>query len=198
MRAGGNETRLACNETHPTRNDSTCLLCGELLEVRPTGRPRRFCSTAHRVRYHRLRSRSDSAAAGIGDAAVTGPRRPAPPRRGSSRPAEVLRDLADNLESLRPTARVAELRHLAAYAQDVEALLDTIETSAWALHEFADVSHDLERLEDHRHTLERLLELDDLADDVERLTRGLRDARAKRDELLWAAEELEEPEEQDP
>lgn len=196
MSADGNETRLACNETSRPCNESTCLLCGAPLEQRPTGRPRRFCSPAHRVRHHRLRSRSDIAAPDAGAAEVAGPQQPDPPRQDTGEPAEVLRNLADELEDFRPTARVAELRRLASYAQDVEELLDTIETSAWALHDFTGVGYDLECLLDHRHTLQRLSELDDLADDIERLARELRAARDLRDELFWAAEQCDQANEQ--
>ena len=188
--AGRNETAAGCNER-------ACLLCGTPLEVQSTGRPRRFCSTAHRVRYHRLRKRGDRAEAS--PAATAPPAQPtlvsSPSGRGRGERLEALRKLAGVLDGLRPVGRVAELRRLAEYAGDLLAELDGIAGVAWALDELGEVAWALERLQEHRRTLDRLVELDDLADDVDELARCLRQARRHRDDLDGEFEELEELEE---
>ncbi len=181
-----------CNETRPSCNESACLLCGVSLEVRSTGRPRLFCSSAHRVRYDRLRQRSDNARPGDASAAVPAPPSLAPPRHSRAERIEALSELADTLEDFRPSGRVAELRRLSEYAEDVRLVLDTIETNAWVLDDLAHVAYALESLQEHRKTLDRLSELDDLASDVETLARDFRDAGRLQEDLHWAITEFEE------
>jgi hypothetical protein len=186
MVAARNESRAACNE-------SRCVLCGVPLKVQSTGRPRRFCSPGHRVRYHRLQKRAGKACS---KAVASVPSSLLPLQRSRGERIKVLRELADTLADLRPSGRVAELRRLAEYAESLFPVLDTIEGSAWALDELPDVALELESLSEHRCTLEQLAELDDLADDVEKLARAVRDVRRCNEELDEAIEELEEPDEE--
>ncbi len=95
------------------------------------------------------------------------------------------------LEDLRPPGRSAELRRLAGYADDLDLALDTIAESAWALDDLYEAASALEGLQRHRHTLERLSELDGLVDDIQELARDFREARACHEELSWAIEEFE-------
>ena len=191
---GGSALDAGCNETAAGCNERACLLCGMPLEVQPTGRPRRFCSTAHRVRHHRLRKRADGAEPSA--AATAAPAQPTlvspPSGRGRGERLGALQELAGMLDGLRPVGRVAELRRLAEYAEDLLAELDAVAGVAWALDELGEVAWALERLQDHRRTLDRLVELDDLADDVDELARYLREVRRHRDDLDGELEELEE------
>ncbi len=183
----------ACNESRAACNGSSCVLCGVPLKAQSAGRPRRFCSPAHRVRYHRLQKRAGRAGS---KAAASPPSSPPPPHRGRDEHIEVLRELADTLEDLRPPGRVAGLRRLAEYAEDLLLVLDTIEESAWAIGGLPDVVHQLEALAYHRCTFQQLADLDDLAADVEELAHAVRNARRCNDELDSAIEELEEPDEE--
>jgi hypothetical protein len=197
MSVARNETPTTCNETPATCNETTCLLCGVLLTVQRTGRPPRFCSPRHRVRYHRLQERSGQggpveAASGADSNSL------APPTRTTDERIRALRELADCLDDLRPCGRVAGLRRLAEHADDLSLVLDTVARSAWALEDLGEAGYTLESLQEHRPTLEQLSELDALADDVDTLARDLREANRHRDELHWAIDELEDPEDGPP
>ena len=77
-------------------------------------------------------------------------------------------------------------------------VLDSFEQCSWALAdvcELSDLAFALEMLQDQRHIVERLCELDDLADDVTRLVQDLRDVRRFSDDLDGAIAELEDLEE---
>ena len=167
------------NETTPRCNETTCQLCGARLELKPTGRPPRFCSTAHRVRFHRLRARSNKAA--VPDT---------PTAQGRH---DALYELATVLEDLNPSLGVAGLRGLADRADELVFVFDAIAELAWVLDDHDEIACALDNLQHHRSTLERLCELDDLADDVAELTANLRAVRRYQEELEWAATESEEP-----
>ena len=191
---GGSVLDAGCNETAAGCNERACLLCGIPLEVQPTGRPRRFCSAAHRVRYHRLRRRAhkaESSAAATAAPAQTTFVSP-PSRRGRGERLEALRELADMLDGLRPVGRAAELRRLGECAGDLLTELDAIAGVVWALDDLDEVRGALEHLQEHRCTLDRLVELDGLAEDVDELARCLGEVRRRRDELADEIEELEE------
>jgi len=87
----------------------------------------------------------------------------------------------------------AGLRQLAEYAEEFLFVLDAIGELTWALDDLDEVAGTLENFQQHRPTLDRLRELDDLADDIGELSRDLRDARRCQEELEWAITDLEEP-----
>lgn len=183
-----NETLTPCNET-------TCQLCGGALEAKPTGRPRRFCCSTHRVRFHRLRARAEEAESKPTVPAVSAPATQAKRRRGKQDRINALAELATVLEELQPSVHVAGLRRLAERAEELACVLDTIEELAWALDDLDEVACTLENLQQHRPTLDRLRDLDDLANDVEELIRDLREAGRYQEEVEWAVVELEGPDE---
>lgn len=53
--------------TDQTAQDVMCLYCGEPTPEHPLGRPRLYCSPAHRIAAHRARKRADAAKAGHAD-----------------------------------------------------------------------------------------------------------------------------------
>ena len=163
MTAVGNETRIAGNETG-------CLVCGTQLEVRSTGRPRRFCTSAHRVAHHRRLKHLN---------------------RGSKKEFDrlaALERLHEGMTDLRPVRQAHMLRRLADAAEPLERLVEEVEPCAWAVDDL-DVSDALYRLADARETIARLVELADLADDLASLVDTVRDLRALEHAL---AEELDE------
>ena len=92
----------------------------------------------------------------------------------------------DQVDSLRGAQT---LRRLAECAERVGELLEVASAGVVAMRELPDVADALDRLADHRYTLERLGDLVGLADDVERLARAMRVVRGHRDQLEWAAGE---------
>lgn len=144
------------------------------------------------MHYHRLQKRSARASSDAGVAPALVPNALAPPERGINERIKATRELVDTLEDLRPTRRVADLRYLAEYADDLLFALETIDESAWALEDDSEVASALERLTEHRDTLERLSELSGLADDVDELARAVRESRRYHDDIEWAAQELED------
>ena len=97
--------------------------------------------------------------------------------------------LLEGLDRVEPL-QAGPLRTLAKRAVDVTDLLEVAgDTALDAVPEMAEALADLE---EHLDTLLRLHEMDDLADDVERLGRALRALRHHRDELERAVQEEDE------
>jgi hypothetical protein len=173
-----------CNETRPRCNETRCLLCGAQLAIAPTGRPPKFCSAAHRVAFHRRRRR-----------ATEDPKpAPEPPTRRNR--AEALREIEEELGQLGTLRGATELRHLAERAQEVVDFLDNTTGIEWALDDLHEVADGLNDLRYHRDTLDTLVQLDDLAYDLEDVARSLRAIRRQREAVRWAAEDAEQEEEE--
>lgn len=128
-------------------------------------------------------------------AAVPAPLSLCLPKRERSERIKALHELVDLVEELESPGRVAALRRLAEYSDDLLAVLDTIEGLMWALEEPSEIESALDSVLQHRRTLELLSELDFLAKDVSVLTRDVQEVRRHREELDWAIDELEDPEE---
>jgi hypothetical protein len=193
MSAPRNETAVPCNETTVPCNETACLLCGAPIKIARTGRPPSFCSTRHRVRYHRLRKGPSGRRVGIESANIRA-MVSTPPERGADERGQALRTLIDCLDELSLSGSAAQLRHLADSAEDLSMPFDAIDESAWALEGVGDAENILTGLVyDHRPTLERIAELADLADDIDQLRGDLRKARAVHDELDWAIDDLLDP-----
>ena len=95
-------------------------------------------------------------------------------------------DRIDQVDTLRGAQT---LRSLAERSERVIELLDVASAGALALQELPDVADALERLADHRDILVRLMDLENLADDIGELSRAMRAVRGHRDQIEWAAEE---------
>ena len=188
MQPGCNETRSSGNETPPRCQGATCAMCGVPLQRSVTGRPRRFCSPAHRVRYHRLHRPS----------APVHPEGPQPSLE-SNRPTRIdaLQELNDRLDDLRPPTGAGRLRHLAEMAENLSDGLEDIGRYLWALEpddmHLADLVGTF--LSDHHHTLRRLVDLHDLAHDLEALVRDLRHALRRKSDVELMLLDLEEVDE---
>lgn len=173
------------NETQGAGNGTSCLVCGAQIQQAATGRPARFCSSAHRIQHHRRRRR---------EAEVTTtsdvPSSPTVNPVSTLQSAAALEDLADMLEQRSTLPGAAALRHLAEEAVGLETLLETIEPAIAASPDH-DVASTLQDLCEHRNQLSRMADLDDLADAVTEFNRAVRSARRVREELQWAMAELE-------
>jgi hypothetical protein len=171
-----NETRLSGTKVG---NETRCLLCGAPLVSATTGRPPKFCSTAHRVAFHRQQHV---------------PKKPRPaldePKRRDR--AKVLWEIEDNLEQLPRLQGATKLRQLAEKAEEVACFLDNTAEVDWALDDLPDVADALFDLRHHRKTLDALVGLDDLADELEEVARTLSALRRQREDLCWAAQNEED------
>ena len=165
----------SCNETRlpgsKVGNETRCLLCGAPLVSVATGRPPKFCSTAHRVAFHRQ------------------PRVPEKSRRDR---AKVLWEIEDNMEQLPRLQGATKLRRLAENAEEVIYFLDNTAEVDWALDDLSDVADALFDLRHHRRTLDALVGLDDLADQLEDVARTLSALHRQREDLCWAAQNEED------
>jgi hypothetical protein len=123
---------------------------------------------------------------------MTAARNKTPSTHGEAKRLPALHELVDCLDDLQPSGRVAGLRRLAEHADDLSLVLDTLAPLLWALDKHGEATWTLESLQEHRPTLRRMSDLDDLADDFQGLARDLRQARRCREEIQWTIEELED------
>lgn len=178
----GNETDRSGNETIRARNETTCRVCGVPLRRTGTGRPPKYCSSAHRVRFHR----QHAAESPIDVPSVSTDREPNPVERQVA-----LETLACELEDLNALRGVGQLRRIAEAAADLDHALDCIDESAWALGDSDEIVSAVEACQDYRPTLLQAMALDDLADDLAGLGRAIRTLRGLDDNLSWLQSELE-------
>ena len=138
------------NETQGAGNGTSCLVCGAQIQQAATGRPARFCSSAHRIQHHRRRRR---------EAEVTTtsdvPSSPTVTPVLTLQSAAALEDLADMLEQRSILPGAAALRHLAEEAIGLETLLETIEPAIAASPDH-NVASTLQDLCEHRDQLSRM------------------------------------------
>jgi len=161
-------------------------VCGVPLEQQHTGRTRLFCSSAHRVHYHRQQRRITSREA-LHDVAETAdtPVNPTPAQQISA-----LENLVYLVEEIQLPGRFVDLPRLASYAYELLDILDVIDDAAQVLdHGIPEALDDLQR---HRDTLERLCELDGLGHDIREMAHDIQRARTVQEEIQWQIEELDE------
>lgn len=173
----------SCNETRlpgtKVGNETRCLLCGALLVSAATGRPPKFCSTAHRVAFHRQQRAPEKSRPALDE-----------PKHGDR--AKVLWEIEDNLGQLPRLQGVAKLRQLAEKAEEIAYFIDNMADVDWALDDLPDVAEAFYRLRQHRRTLDVLVSLDDLADELEEVARTMSALRRQREDLCLAAQNEED------
>lgn len=184
-----NETPPGCNESPARPLADRCPVCDVVLERRRTGRPRRFCSPAHRVRHHRQRAALSSAEPPHVFVAAT----VRPPPTCEER-VDALEKLGDWVTYLDPLPSVAPLQRLADYAANLVGELEAASASEWVLDEedCPDFADDLDQLRDQHALLHRLADLEDLVLDAREVATILRRLKRHRSELDDAVAGLEE------
>lgn len=139
-----------------------CLLCDAAIPRRAGRRPK-FCSTLHRVTYHRRLTRGSS---------VNAWRRQHQPRHCREMCRADLQELALAWAELPAGPSGRTLADIARRASDLLEILDRSEELAWALecehaeYELFDLRDDLGELSDSRAILEKLRDLDELVGEV--------------------------------
>ncbi len=176
---------MAGNDSQGARNDRRCLMCGTQLAESRRGRQRKFCSTAHRVAYHRRKKRPST----VQPAPSTVPPAISTPPCGPTarwRALEAVLDAIDDVESLGGAAR---LRQLAERADQVVHLVDEVRAQSWALDDLDDIGPALDTLTWLGTSASTVAELDDVADAVDELALAIREIRRHRAELEDAVNE---------